>query len=150
MCEISYTDRGDTGNEGLEPARDLGNGIVTQEFVEPGAKLSIFIDCSTGQALVLGTQHWHYGTMADEDYNADQAKYFASTLYRAITEAEDLARAGTLDLSKLQARYPDLDTAEMVNVANKIVIDIFEDRKRHRYDLGCGCKLFYPNSAAAQ
>ncbi|ATG47419.1 hypothetical protein CEW89_07455 [Celeribacter ethanolicus] len=150
MCEIFYEDRGHIGPEGLTKARDFGNGFVAQDYVEFGSKLFVLSDCARAEALVIGPIHLSVGAFSPEEAAQLEVEFRETPFYKATKEAETHAANGTLDLSVLRDRYQSqVETATLISVAKKVVLDIRGDKPMHRYDLGCGCKFFYPESAGA-
>ncbi|WP_425049910.1 hypothetical protein [Psychromarinibacter sp. S121] len=145
-CGVTYFKDG-ISDEGISPADDLGGGFVRQTYFDGFAcaatQSGVVIDCNAGQAVI-------YGPSALIEFAAEpgpENAQYAGT-YAAVDAA---AKAGTpLPLGEIKRRAAGMANAAIVPVVGKAIgISNTGAPSNRRYDLSCGCKVFYPGSAGA-
>lgn len=120
------------------PVRDRGNGKIAQRLVTSGfcsaSEALLFLDCDTGESLIVlgkGTPPADFevaGLIGDTVENIQPP-------YGPISIGPDTTATALFELAKKH------------NITTKAPSDYFRKvSKRDRYDITCGCKLFYPGS----
>jgi|GEM_PF-3690133 len=122
------------------PAINVGNGRVAQKIVISEicgpAEYLLFVDCGSGESAMIA------GAPPPEA----EGSYLGGFFIRYIQKPH-----GPIAL------YDRTTVAELTETAKANGLELMEDpvsvlagtRRRDRYDYACGCKLYYPGSAAA-
>ena len=129
------------------PVRDIGNGRVAQRLSEPlcggVTEHLLFVNCAAGESVMIeGVEE--PGLTIDGYYVPDFLIRYIQPPYgnagvTSATTVEDLSQRA------MQAGYAILsDVNTYLDTPNRL-------RKiADRYDVSCGCKLFYPDTVGAQ
>ncbi|WP_152612811.1 hypothetical protein [Leisingera sp. ANG-M6] len=141
------------GSEGLSEAVDLGAGFVSQLYHSGSAcavaHSQIVSNCAEAKAVVFGPGSYAGAMTKEELENRQEEPFQVLSL-----QVEASAGAGNpMDLAEIEAIAKN---AEMINadtvtiIGRRIGISNSERRPAHTYDLTCGCKHYYPDSAGAK
>lgn len=117
-------------------AIDLGDGRVVQDIYDFIFEARVIQNCTTGESLVVEAKDWPQDQQTSCGGNDPVEESFAPLGPLDATQP--------LDALKVAA----VDTGHRVSIK---VSELFtHKRRRHRADMSCGCKLFYPDSKGAQ
>lgn len=152
LCKDRHTEV-PYGEVGLYDARDLGQGFVSQVYSEGTACAHsysmVVLDCARDAAAIFGAYDFTPGVMSE----AEAQKARGGQYSLLVDRIEAAAKAGRpMQVAEIvsQARKAKLENAAEVSVAGKrIGITNSPNPSRYRYDLSCGCRLYYPESAGA-
>ena len=129
----------------LGPASDLGNGRIQQVIEESNLSTVLLSDCNTREATILRG----VGTVGEE------TSCGPSVLYAPVTGEQ---APMSLSVGSNLRELVELAAAHGITEDNpNDFFFTFETRmgdkpvgRKDRFDLLCGCKLFYPDSAGAK
>ncbi|NSX56611.1 hypothetical protein [Parasulfitobacter algicola] len=118
----------------LGPAQDVGNGRVFQTY---GSETAIVTDCKNNEFI-------HLFGKVNELQSTTCGAYLELSIYLPPKGSFDLAHGATLQefASYAQAEGMGIDRPTAEHLYNS-------PRRRDRFDIFCGCKIFYPDSAGA-
>lgn len=144
-CGITYFDDG-IEDEGVSAAVDLGKGYVQQVYWDGHAcaarQTTIVVDCNADQAAIFGPS----GLI---EFPAPIPPGQWTDLQNAVEAAS--AAGAPLPLTEIVARASGLNNAAIVPVSGRAIgISNHGAPSDRRFDLGCGCKAYYPGSAGAK
>jgi hypothetical protein len=130
----------------LSEATDMGGGFVRQVLTD-GQYCALvdtnFVihDCSSGRAAIFGEVRPGFAFYFEGE---EPPKYRSVDLYLRVESAAAEGEPLSIDEILGLARETSVSTVVEAKTTGKIAIN------GHRFPLGCGCKLFYPDSAGAQ
>ncbi len=132
---------------GISDAENLGGGYVAQYYFEGNACYGhvsmIVADCTLGQAAVFGPGPTE-GPMQPAP-EGDVWKQLEAQLRGGAEAGHPMSVAEIF----AHAKGAGFINAAQVTIPGRVGISNDEAAPAHDFDLGCGCKTFYPGSAGA-
>lgn len=131
----------------LGPARDLGNGVIQQVLGNEDQSRVLLADCNIREATILrgkvtSTTETSCGlefTFAALDGQNAMMRFDSGASYQELI---DLALAkGAAEISPSEYFF---------KFSKDWETKLYPVSRKDRFDLLCGCKLFYPDSAGAK
>lgn len=118
------------------PVRDYGDGRIAQKITPSTlcarSEMLLFVDCNTGESVLIEGK--------PDEYDHDRLIKYIQRPHGPISLGPKSTVAGLEQIAKEH----DLDLVEDVKAF------LAGSNKRDRYDLACGCKLYYPESIGAK
>lgn len=131
----------------LGPAMDLGNGLIQQDLGGPDQSRVFIADCNIREVTIL------QGKLARTDATSCGPMDFYADLAGANAMMNFQGRANYKDLvdTALAKGVTEISPSEYFFKFSKIWEDeLYPVGRKDQFDLLCGCKLFYPDSAGAK
>ncbi len=124
----------------------MGGGFVRQTLTDGQycAQVDtnyVVQDCLSGRAAIFGETRPGISFYAEGE---ESPTYRSVDLYLRVENAASEGEPLSIDDILRLARETSVSTVLEATTTSKIAIN------GHRFPLGCGCKLFYPDSAGAQ
>lgn len=146
VCGIYYNDEAYIAR-GISDAEDLGGGFVAQYYFEGNAcygRVSMIVaDCAAGQAAVFGPGPTE--GPAQPATEGDVWKQLEAQV-RGGAEAGRMMSVAEITAHAQGARFIN---AAQVTIPGRVGISNDEAQPLHDFNLGCGCRAFYPGSPGA-
>ncbi len=100
--------------------------------------MQLVTDCESGETLSLGYAVWSMG----ED-SEDAIAAFSPVIDKRLSEGDKGFALADLQAA---AKAKGLDEASITPMRNGLWLSIRDVKPKHSYNIGCGCKLYYPEA----
>ncbi len=145
-CGMAYHDEAYM-TRSLSAAEDYGEGVVVQYYFEGNAcrgnMSMIVLDCMAGEAAIFGP-----GAPEGPTQPAPKGDVWKQ-LEDQILRGARAGRAMSVSEITAHARGAGFINAATVTVPGRYGISNDAQIPKHSFDLGCGCRAFYPASPGA-